>query len=491
MNTHSAVTRFTVHTPALLLLGLAGSLAGCQSNMAWHDHRTPAQPEAIETIETVEADPIPLTPEFQLFGEDEQWNALGSLPANPIPLTGEPNSTDVSRVTFAEQGADFDPAISADGEFMVFASTQHHRNADIYIKDTGSTVLTQLTDDPSRDVMPAISPDGEWVAFASDRLLDWNIYVMPRAGGRPVQITSGTAAELHPSWSPDGTMLAYSKLGQTSGRWEIWLSDIANTATPHFIGYGLFPEWCPKPGTGPTGGDTILYQRSAERGDRAFGIWTIEYNDGKVSSPSQLIGSGTIAYLNPTWSPDGSQVVFAAVKNPDQVRAVDTLNHEDCDLWMIASDGSTMVNLTAGSSSDLMPTWGNDGNIYFVSTRTGQDNIWSIDAGEAMMAAGLRPNSPIATVHPRCADGDARTPIENHTGTLPRGWPGACDAMVESSRINPAGRHDKCTDHARSNHPHMVRGSCARGNPRLGLRVRGPPKTRQRAHPTPGHGRSL
>ncbi|VAX41749.1 tolB protein precursor, periplasmic protein involved in the tonb-independent uptake of group A colicins [hydrothermal vent metagenome] len=407
MNTRSIVARFTARTPGLLLLACAGSLVGCQSNQAWldahNDEHAQAQPEA--QAEAADAQPASRASDLQLFGEDEHWSSPTTLPADPIPLVGNPNSTDVSRVTFADQGADFDPTISTDGSFMVFASTQHHRNANIYLKNTGSTVLTQLTSDPARDVMPAISPDGQWVAFASDRLLDWNIYVIPREGGRPVQMTMGTAAELHPSWSPDGSLLAYSKLGQTSGRWEIWITEVSNTATPHFIGYGLFPEWCPKPGTGPTGGDLILYQRSAERGDRAFGIWTIEYKDGNISNPSQLIGSATTAYINPTWSPDGSQVVFAAVNNPHEVRAVDALNHEDCDLWMLATDGTTLVNLTGGAASDLMPTWGNDGRIYFVSTRTGQDNIWSMDANEAMLAAGINPSQPFATVPTDTPDG--------------------------------------------------------------------------------------
>jgi Tol biopolymer transport system component len=371
------------------LIVTAGALIGCQSNGSLF--ATASQPEPAP-------EPAPVADDLSLFGEDRNWASPGTLPADPIPLTAIADSVDVSRVTYAEQGADFDPAMATDGAFMVFASTQHHHNADIYLKNTGSTVMTQLTDDPARDVMPAISPDGQWVAFASDRLLDWNVYIMPRAGGRPVQLTKSTAAELHPSWSPDGKLLAYSKLGQTSGKWEIWIVEVANTATPHFLGYGLFPEWCPKAGTGPTGGDLLLYQRSAERGDRAFGIWTLEYKDGDVGSPSQLIGSANTAYINPTWAPDGRFVVFAAVSNPHQVRAVDTLNHEDCDLWMLAADGTTLVNLTAGASTDLMPTWGNDGRIYFVSTRSGQDNIWSMDAREAMLAAGINPSLPYATV---------------------------------------------------------------------------------------------
>ncbi len=399
----------------VLLAGLA--LSGCQNNdatMRKGDAQVSSAPAATtgssdEHAQTVAdtqqsgtdnsmPDASPTAPTLSLFGEEAGSFETQTLPADPMPATANPNSVDVNRVTFAQDGADFDPTISSDGSFMAFASTQHDYNPDIFLKHIGSTVITQLTSDPARDVMPAISPDGQWIAFASDRDGAWNIYVMPREGGRPVQITNDSQADIHPSWSPDGSLLVYSKLGMTSGKWELWVSEIANTSTPHFIGYGLFPEWCPTPGTGENKGDLILYQRSAQRGDRAFGVWTIEYKDGKVGNPSRLIGNATTAYINPTWSPDGRYVVFASVKDPQSVKTVASMEARKSDLWMMTTDGSTMVSLTTGTSTDLLPTWGANGKIYFVSTRTGQDNIWSIDAAQAMYAAGLTPSQPVANV---------------------------------------------------------------------------------------------
>lgn len=377
----------------LLLSGASAAwMAGCHTHDRAYHTEVQASPQPESTA--------PVTADLLLFGDEDTtaWDSPASLPADPVPLTASPDSADVSRVTAAEQGADFDPSISADGQYMVFASTQHNLNADIYLKRTGSTIITQLTSDPARDVMPSISPNGEWIAFASDRVANWNIYVMPTKGGRPVQITSAPNAELHPSWSPDGTRLAYSKLGSSSGKWEIWVTEVSNTATPHFLGYGLFPEWCPKAGTGPTGGDMLLYQRSAERGDRAFGVWTLEYKDGDIGSPSQMAGNASTAYINPSWSPDGDYIVFASVERPRAVQSINSLRFADSDLWMMSVDGSTRVSLTTGGASDLMPAWGNDGKIYFVSTRSGNDNIWSINAAEAMYAAGLSPNQPYASV---------------------------------------------------------------------------------------------
>ena len=77
---------------------------------------------------------------------------------------------------------------------------------------------------------------------------------------------------------------------------------------------------------------------------------------------------------------------------------------------MMNLDGSTLVSLTTGTSTDLLPTWGPDGNIYFVSTRTGRDNIWSMNAREAMLAAGVAPQNTVVSA-PASSSDEASTPI--------------------------------------------------------------------------------
>ena len=53
------------------------------------------------------------------------------------------------------------------------------------------------------------SPDGKWVEFVSDRDGWDHIYVMPAAGGAPVQITKGRFEVRSPQWSPDSTRIAF------------------------------------------------------------------------------------------------------------------------------------------------------------------------------------------------------------------------------------------------------------------------------------------
>src|SRR5262245_23241162 len=57
---------------------------------------------------------------------------------------------------------------------------------------------------------PAASPDGKWVAIVSDRDGWDNLYVIPAAGGEPVQVTNGRVEVRHLTWSSDSTRIFYS-----------------------------------------------------------------------------------------------------------------------------------------------------------------------------------------------------------------------------------------------------------------------------------------
>ncbi|RMD63709.1 MAG: hypothetical protein D6824_04930 [Planctomycetota bacterium] len=321
----------------------------------------------------------------------------GFEPADPAgkaadaPFDGAEN---LAQVSFTAVGSDFDPDVSPDGKYIVFASTQHRPTADIYLKSVTGRTVTQLTSDPANDVMPQFSPDGSRIAFASDRSGSWDIYVMNRDGGPAVQITNESSHEMHPTWSPDGRYIAYSRLGPTSGQWELWVTEADNPAVRKFLGYGVFPEWSPVD-------NRILYQRPRERGDRLFSVWTIEFRDGEGVNPTEIISSPLAAVVNPSWSPDGRFIVFATIRNNDPSQQGNSRPNQ-ADLWIVSGDGSSRANLTGGRFVNLMPTWSPDNRIYFVSDRSGVDNIWSLRPERAIAAAmgpaGMRSRSNVATV---------------------------------------------------------------------------------------------
>lgn len=341
--------------------------------------------------------------------------------APEAPTTGSAGRTwspNTARVSFSEEGADFDPCVSRDGTQIVFASTQHRTTADLYIKRVNSKTVTQLTNGGSDNVMPDISPDGQRIAFATNRNGSWDIFVMPITGGQAVQISTDPTDELHPSWSPDGRSLVFCKLGETSGRWEMWVADVQNPSAPSFIGYGLFPRWCPVAQTGTDGADKILFQLSRERGNRSFGLWTLDYGNGVASNPTEVASEPSKAFINPTWSPDGQWICYAEIpanmketpENSGQSGSTTSRLPAMASLWMIGADGTGKVNLVGGGGASLMPTWSHDGTIFFVSNRGGSENIWSLNSAGAIKAArGPMPSEterPVAAAKEEHAEGE-------------------------------------------------------------------------------------
>lgn len=347
------------------------------------------QPRQVDLRTTLPAEPMSTWP----TSPQNQSNTSAST--HIVPGTAERVwSPNTARVSFSEEGADFDPCVSRDGSKIVFASTQHRATADLYIKRVNSKTVTQLTSGGSDNVMPDISPDGERIAFTTNRNGSWDIFVMPITGGQAVQITSDATDELHPTWSPDGTQLVFSKLGETSGRWEMWVAQVQNPSSPTFIGYGLFPQWCPVAGTGADGADKILFQLSRERGNRTFGLWTVDFGNGIAGNPTEVCSEPSKAFINPTWSPDGQWICFAEIPSAGSAAANEAQTGKTssrlpaiASLWMIGADGNGKVNLVGGNGASLMPAWGSDGTIYFVSNRGGAENIWSLSSAGAIKAA--------------------------------------------------------------------------------------------------------
>ncbi len=282
--------------------------------------------------------------------------------------------------SFTEVGGDADVTFDSTGRRMAFSSTRHNNNPDIYIKSVDGLAVTQLTSDPSSDVHPEFSPNDRRVAFASDRSGNWDIWVMDISGGQPVQITNTPSDEIHPSWSPDGRRLVYSSRPAQGGQWELWLSDAEAAGRRKFVGYGLFPEWAPQ-------GETILYQRARERGSRMFSVWTMTLVDGEPRFPTEVAASATHAYTLPGWSKDGRYIAFTSIAAVDENG--EPTDSKVSDIWMMEASGRGKVRVTDGFTANYGPAFAMDGRLFFSTSRSGFDNIWSVQAQTGTLAATI------------------------------------------------------------------------------------------------------
>lgn len=279
----------------------------------------------------------------------------------------------VYKITESQSGEDSFPALSRDGESIFFSSTNHYAKAKIYHKPVTGRLVTQITRSPGADYFPAPSPDGKTLAFLSNRSGRWDIYLLPvpRGNSKPVALVANSrTAKTHPSWSPDGKRIVFSELNASSGRWELAVYSFSDNAVsyPREGMNALYPEWCPI-----NGSETILFQRAPEKGQGNFALWLVEADGSKLV---RLLESDQYACVNPAWSPDGKVIAYATVSK-SQWSFNDWIQADD--IWVVGADGKGNRQVTYHEAPDWSPTWSPDGSrIFFVSTRGGRQNVFSI-----------------------------------------------------------------------------------------------------------------
>lgn len=94
-----------------------------------------------------------------------------------------------------------------DGTGLVFDSNRTGVGTDIFHLDLERNAMRNLTNHPGIDLVATVSPDGEWVAFGSSRSGNWDLYLVPFAGGTARRITATATFEGDPRWVPAGIFI--------------------------------------------------------------------------------------------------------------------------------------------------------------------------------------------------------------------------------------------------------------------------------------------
>jgi Tol biopolymer transport system component len=321
---------------------------------------------------------------FSLFGGGESGGKTRRISGSLDPYydvykgplqVGRPYRT-IRQNTFTEIGGDYDPAVSPDGQWLLFASTYHSRVPEIYMKTVDGATVQRLTSSPEAEIQPCFNRDGSKFAYASNRRGNWDIYIRKVSGGDLKVITQTMHSdEISPSFHPKLDWIAFSTYNQRSGRWEIGIRKTSGTGVTITVGEGLYPRFSPD-------GSKLAFQRARSRSPRWFSIWTVDVDkDMNIGNPTEVISSAKWAAINPSWSPDSKYIAFATVhESPIAQHTKRILNGDD--IWVVNVEGRDLIRLTQDQAPDSHPFWARDehGNerIYFCSMRKGPKNIWSL-----------------------------------------------------------------------------------------------------------------
>ncbi|MEO7996776.1 MAG: hypothetical protein ABI852_04985 [Gemmatimonadaceae bacterium] len=245
----------------------------------------------------------------------------------------------------------------------------------------------------------------------------------PRSFAEPLLTqhrSGGNLANLFvaPALSPDGQKIAYIAYGSLykgevfpdlylasaiTGKREARL--VKSTTDPNFEQLRfIYSQASFSPD-----GKTIAF--TSQRGGRDI----LNLMDVKSRDVYKRIDFDLDQVLSPGWSPDGSKLVFAAMK------------HGVSDLYTVKSDGTSLTQLTKDRYGDAQPQWSPDGKtIAFASDRGPETDFEILKIGKWKIslydvATGditLLPNQGGLNINPQWApDGKSIAYLSDRTGT--------------------------------------------------------------------------
>jgi Tol biopolymer transport system component/DNA-binding winged helix-turn-helix (wHTH) protein len=241
----------------------------------------------------------------------------------------------------------------------------------LFVVSIDSLEKTRLTMPAGKwETSPAVSPDGNLLVFSRHETVDTSdLYLMAlskdlRPEGEPRHLTSeanlGRYAE-SPAWAPDGHEIIYCSNRDGSPR--LWRIGLQRGATPRQVPSVGPDSYLPAVSTG----GRLVYVH----GDRDINIWRqqLSSESGGPEAPVSLIAS-TAKDSSPQYSPDGKLIAFQSARSGNT------------EIWLCGSDGGRCRPLTSFNGPLTgSPRWSPDGKqIAFDSARAGHFNIYVVDA---------------------------------------------------------------------------------------------------------------
>jgi len=225
--------------------------------------------------------------------------------------------------------------------------------------------FARLTTESGKEVFPSLSPDGKWVVYVrgnGGRPEKLDIYLQSVGGQTPINLTKDSmASETQPAFSPDGERIAFRSGRQGGG---IFVMGRTGESPRRLTTEGLNPAWSPD-------GSQIVYATTGVGDSPGIRVgnselWTVNVVTGEKR---HLTTSGDA--VQPNWSPHGYRIAFWGITGGQR------------DIYTIPASGGEFLPVTNDAAVDWNPVWSPDGKyLYFSSNRGGSFNLWRVQIDE-------------------------------------------------------------------------------------------------------------
>ena len=259
----------------------------------------------------------------------------------------------------------------------------------LFICLVSAGLLTQAGRPPAPEpafAEPAIAPDGSEIAFVSGG----DIWTVPASGGQARLLVSNAANDTHPVYSPDKSQLAF--VSTRSGGGDIYVLSFA-TGDVRRITYDDGAENLD--GWSRDGKYLYFFSSTHDLAGAMNDVYRVPA-DGGTPMPVSADRYANEFFSAP--SPDGSLLAISARGSASGQWWRHGHSHlDEAEIWLRdlrAPDSPEAYRpLTAGGAKDLWPMWGPDGSLWFMSDRSGAENIWRLREA----AGGKREPTQITT----------------------------------------------------------------------------------------------